>query len=242
MPFDPRSLARRLVSSVAVLAFTYPLLGANGGGCSAELQPGDGRSATWTGPGDGGDFDGGFVGKVPTPTGPDQPMTCDWYASDNCWKEISAAAVACSPGSEGRFDSERATCTFTGGSKLELAGPISTPSSDGRSIVFVDHRVVDASGSTCFAVKALAPGKGAIATRRGTAVIEWKSLFHYRVVCPDGSSYANDVPGLCGDAAGRWSAKQTPNYTYECDGTRGVCEGVLWGANATGPASVATCR
>lgn len=227
---------------VGLLALAFPLLGAKGGGCSAEVQPGDGRSAEWRDPGDGGDGEGGLAEVVPTPNGPDQPMTCAWLESDNCWKQASAAARACAPSSEGRFDAERANCAFPDGARLELAGPISTPADGSNSIVFVDHRVLDSAGSTCFGVRALGIGKGAVATRRGTAVIEWKSLSSYRIVCPNGDAYATDVAGACENAGSRWLAKQAPNYSFECDGSRGSCTAVFWGSTPSGPQTTATCR
>jgi hypothetical protein len=208
------------------------LMGAKGGnGCGAEYQPGDGSSAQWD------------VGTVPTAQGADRPMTCEWLESNNCWKQLAAAARACAPSGQGTFSAERDGCELSDGATFELAGPISTPADGSTLYPVVDQRLVANNGTPCFTGKILAVGRTAYAAGGQAAVLESKPGLTYRLICPDGSSYANDVEGTCENFGARWLAKQAPGHTFICQGGQeGSCEAEVWGADAAGPFTLVDCR
>jgi hypothetical protein len=206
------------------------LLAAKGNGCSTEVQPGDGSAAEW-------DF-----GSIPSAAGPDQPMTCAWLEGDNCWKRLAQAAADCAPEAQGTFSEERDQCAYDDGAVLDLEGPISQPASNITHYPIVNHRLLAADGTTCFAAKVLGLGRTAYRAGAQTVVLESETLTQYRVICQDGSSFANAGGGACADIGALWLARRTPGYVLSCDGGTEVCTSTLWGASATGsPEDLQTC-
>jgi hypothetical protein len=185
------------VTFVAMFALT----GAKGG-CGGEYVPGDadGGSGTWD------------VGTVPTAKGADLPMTCEWLESNNCWKQMIAEVSACAPKEQGVLNADRTACEYDTDAELRFAGPLSKPSPGTTFVVATDHRVLAADGSACLTGKILGVGKAAYRTKTTTIVSESKTVTNYRVVCADGTSYANDVPGTCADFGARYLAKGVPTY------------------------------
>jgi hypothetical protein len=204
------------------------LVAAKGEGCGAEYQGGDGGTAAWP------------LGNVPTAKGADLPMTCEWLESQNCWKEMIAEAAECAPKDIGTLDANRSGCEFDGQASLEFAGPLSTPAEGSTIFEFTDHRLFDKNGSPCFTAKILGIGRGAHVTRSYTVVSEGKSLLTYRIICPDGTSYANDVPGTCADFGSRYLQKKVPTYNLICQGSG--CRATAGGATASGETTLAQCK
>jgi len=224
-------MVKKLLGCGVWLLLPAVLMGAKGGGCGTEYQPGDGSSAEWD------------IGTVPTAKGADLPMTCEWLESNNCWRQLATAARECAPDGPGTFSEDRDVCTLADGYSFELAGPISTPASGSTLYPVVDQRIVAEDGTPCFTAKILAVGRTAYAVAGKTIVGEGKPDFKYRLICPDGSSYANDIEGTCEDFGARWLAKQAPNYSFACEGgEEGTCKAEFWGAEASGAATLAECR
>ena len=224
-------MVKKLLGRGVWLLLPAVLLGAKGQGCAAEYQPGDGSSADWD------------IGTVPVAKGADAPMTCAWLESDNCWRQLATAARACVPDAAGTFSDERDVCALADGYSFELAGPISTPASGTTLFPVVDQRIVDEDGTPCFTSKILGVGRTAFAVAGQTVLFEPKPDLKYRVVCADGTSYANDVEGTCETFGAGWLARQAPGYTLTCQGGKdGSCRGELWGAEASGAATVVECR
>jgi len=205
------------------------LLGAKGNGCSVEYQPGDGRDKDWK------------IGQIPTASGDDQPMSCEWLESDNCWKQFALQVKACAPAGVGQFDDERTTCAFADEAALELAGPISEPAENTTQFPIVNHRLLDAAGDPCMTAKILSAGHLAYDAGGEVLVSESISLTTYRIICPDGSSFANDVEGTCPEFGLRWLFRQAPGYTLTCEGSTDLCEAEIWGADADGGEVIAAC-
>lgn len=216
------------VSGILAVAAVF-LMGAKGNGCSAEYQPGDGRDSSWT------------LGPIPKATGPDKPMSCEWLESDNCWKQFARKVEACAPTGVGTFDEEREVCSFDNGGLLQLAGPISEPADNVTQFPIVNHRLLDADGEPCMTSKILDVGHHAYDVQGEVTVSQSTSLTTFRVICPDGSSYANDVEGTCPEFGLRWLFHKAPGYTLTCQGSTASCETEIWGADADGGAVVATC-
>jgi hypothetical protein len=209
---------------IALVALT----GAKGNGCGGEYQAGDGSSANWD------------VGTIPVAKGADQPMTCEWLDSNNCWKQMVSAASACAPKDVGTFNQDRSGCEFDQAATMEFAGPLSTPASGTTTVEVTDHRFTDATGAHCLTAKILGVGRGAYATTKGTIVVENKSITNYRVICADGSAFANDVPGTCADFGSRYLQKKVPAYLFSCTGGAG-CASVA-GGTTNGELRLVSCK
>jgi hypothetical protein len=215
-----------LVGSVTALLS----MGANGRGCSLEVAPSDGSSSTWA------------TGEVPTPEATTRPMTDAWLA-ENCWTQMVDEALACAgtAGQTGDFDDDRQTCTYDSGARLLLGGPIGTPAKDSTSIPVVEWRVVGGAGRPCATGKILSPGRTIVDVGGRVALFENVTLTKYRVTCPDGKTYGNQVDGTAPSFGALWLAKRTPGVLFSCDGTKQSCTLELWGSKI-GPAEIATCE
>jgi hypothetical protein len=227
LPATKESFMIRVTTLALLMPLMVVLTGAKGEGCGGEYQSGDGSSAEWD------------VGTLPAASGPDLPMSCEWLESNNCWKQFVAEAAACTPESAGAFNQDRSECTFAGGAKMQLAGPISAPAKDSTLVVVADHRVLSADGKPCFTGKILGVGRTAYASRSGTIVAENKNLTQYRLICPDGKAYANDAAGTCADFGARYLKKEVPTYMLSCEGGTD-CSVKLGGS--PGERRVAACR
>jgi hypothetical protein len=179
----------------------FALTGAKGG-CGGEYVPGDadGGSSTWD------------VGTIPAAKGADLPMTCDWLDSNNCWKQMIAEVSACAPKEQGAINADRTACDYDGDAELRFAGAVSKHAAGTTFVVATDHRILAADSSACLTSKILGVGHAAYRTKTNTIVSQSKSIGNYRVICADGTSYANDVPGTCADFGGRYLAKGVPTY------------------------------
>jgi len=205
-------------------------MGAKGNGCAVEYSPGDGSSSEWA------------TGPIPTPETTTRPMSQEWLDSDNCWKQMVAEAQTCAAetrASVGTFDSDRETCSFKGGAEVELAGPISTPGSGTTLFEATDWKITDGKGSVCATHKILGLGKSIVDVRGKVALFESLSITKFRVTCPDGKTYGNEVPGTSASFGLSWLAHRTPGALISC--TKEQCKLDLWGG-AAGETNLATCK
>ncbi len=224
-----RSSASRL--SLVVALAVLPLVAAKGGGCSTEIQPGDGSADSWE------------LGPVPEQKGALKPMSCEWLNHSNCWTEFVDSVKACAPLAEtGTFDKDRENCSFGSGAMLELEGPIGRPAKGSTRLPIVNHRVLASDGTPCLTAKSLAPFKTALASRTHTVVLESTGTLTYKVICDDGAAYGDGAEGSCSDVGLRWLGHHAPGNSLLCSGDEGTCTLELWGASATSSLPVATCK
>jgi hypothetical protein len=213
---------------LALIAFTT--MGAKGNGCAAEYSPGDGSSATWP------------TAPVPTPEATTRPMTEAWLTGDNCWKQLVAEATACASdvkGVAGTFDPDRSSCSYASSAELELGGPISTPASGTTLYEATDFRLRNGAGKTCATGKILGVGRTILDVGGKTALLESLTLTKFRLTCPDGKSYGNEVPGTSPNYGLDWLAHRTPGVLLSC--TKEQCKLALWGG-PTGEVDLAICK
>jgi hypothetical protein len=72
-------------------------------------------------------------------------------------------------------------------------------------------------------------------------LFENPSLTTYRVTCPDGKTYGNDVPGTSSTFGATWLAKKAPGVVLACNGSEKDCKLELWGTSS-GAATLAVCK
>ncbi|MEO1272471.1 MAG: hypothetical protein AAFX99_30610 [Myxococcota bacterium] len=53
--------------------------------------------------------------------GDDQVLTCQWLASNNCWKQALAQANSCVPSGTGTFDASRQVCSYPSGGSINFS-------------------------------------------------------------------------------------------------------------------------
>lgn len=120
----------------------------------------------------------------------EEPLTCAWLASDNCWKEAIRDVQACAPAQSGRFDGSALTCSFSSGEQVRLDEPMSFTSSQPYLWSF---ELTDASGS-CMSFETASGGGGStfyLATGLGEVTVD-ESGASLSVSCPDGVTYQID--------------------------------------------------
>lgn len=206
-----------------------PLMGASGNGCSGEYTN-NGTSSAWP------------TGIVPTPAATALPMSCEWLASDNCWKKTVAKVVACTGdfAQRGTFDTDREACSYSSGATWEFGGAIGTPGSGTTQFEAVDWRLVSASQQTCATGKILGIGETILDVGGDVTYFQNPSLTSFRVTCSDGTTYGNDIAGSCSDIGAQWLAHKTPGVLMTCQGDKKTCDLGLWGG-PSGEAKITTC-
>ncbi|MDX2020048.1 MAG: hypothetical protein SF187_07385 [Deltaproteobacteria bacterium] len=217
------------IEALLIALLSFPLVAADGGGGCGEHQPGNGDSRTWT------------TGVLPQAEGTPQPMSAPWLSGPNCWKDLVAAAQAClrTPQAFGAFDERRQTCSLSGGGRLELAGPISTPAEDSRIYVATDWRLWGPHGRVCVTGKLLAANRSVVDVEGKSALFESSTLTAYGVTCPDGRTFRNDIDGVDPTFGALWLAGRAPGVVFECKGK--TCTMSLKGG-AAGDTPIASCQ
>jgi len=110
------------------------------------------------------------------------PLECEWFSSDNCWKGVVTAALSCAPGDleDGTFDAGRTTCTFTDGTSISFAAAVPSDSLSEYEWEFT----VEAGGSTCLSYAEDDTGSEVV-TSEGTFTEDLDG-FGMTITCPDG--------------------------------------------------------
>lgn len=73
--------------------------------------------------------------------------------------------------------------------------------------------------------------------------MEGKDLISYRVICPDGTSYASNAEGSCDSLGLMWTQERIPGYWLRRNGPSGSCESRMQGVGpGQDPAVMATCE
>jgi hypothetical protein len=203
------------------------LVGAKDKSCSAEVDPGDGSAAGWE------------TGPVPTVATKASPMSCEWLASDNCWKRHMAKAIACSTNVEvGTFAADRHTCSFGEGARWEFEGDVATPGPKETHFPIQNWRTLDAAGKPCLTAKNVGIGRTLIDVQGEALLYESTGLLSYRVTCGDGTTFTNDAPNatptpendrVCPSFGGEWLAHRAPGLLVVCEGGLKQCRAELWG-------------
>ena len=128
--------------------------------------------------------------------GEEQPLDCQWLASNNCWKQALAEASTCVPSGTGSFDASRQVCSYGGGESINFSSAVSFDTNNQWSYT------VSEGGGNCLTFRELG-GSGRsfeLTTNLGDVLVEEAGL-SLSVSCPDGSSYVTadtsmQPPGL----------------------------------------------
>jgi hypothetical protein len=228
-------MKRLMVGSLAIGSLLFLLAAKGDGGCGVQYQPGDGTSATWD------------SGTVPTPNARPEPMTCSWLEGNNCWKRLVTKGLQCAEGvsTRGTFAADRKSCTYPGKGTWQFDGAVDTPSAGNTLLPIVNWRITDPSGAPCMTGKVLAAGRTMVDVQGEVALFENLSLTHYRVTCPDGTSFENrnadgsspedggavdaSAGSVCPGFGAFWLQKKAPGVLMSCRGTERRCDLELWG-------------
>jgi hypothetical protein len=119
------------------------------------------------------------------------PITCAWFAGDNCWKQSAAAAHACTDGSAtGRFDAATIDCIYADSTEIRF-DPSAPASTVFMYAGYWDFTVISSTATTCARYKETSGGR-TLTTHLGTYS---ESLVGNRLVitCPDGARYGIDA-------------------------------------------------
>lgn len=110
-------------------------------------------------------------------------VTSDWVARESCWKDVLAAAAACTdPAAVGTFDAPQTTCTYADGTVVHV-DPAALVTSSGPW----DVAVLTSTGTPCAWL--LSSGEGrSLTTRLGTFSVDQRAL-PWVFTCPDGSRF-----------------------------------------------------
>ena len=120
------------------------------------------------------------------------PLTCDWLASNNCWKTTVAAAQSCvPPASEtGVLNADGTSCAYASGSSVAFHEPVIVPSDidDPLNWDFTQSQ----AGVDCVSLEDYEDGSSLTLTVQGMTYREKYEGFGMQVTCPDGSKFATD--------------------------------------------------
>jgi hypothetical protein len=142
-------------------------------------------------------------------TGDCGPLTCDWFAGENCWKDGIVEAAACLPGGTATFSGDRASCEYADGTTVTFGEAV--PTSDPGMYAW-QLEVTDASDAFC-ASFAVTPDGYEIVSASGTVEMI-QAGYDEDVVCQDATEVHSDnalglqecdpatVPGTLTDWAG----------------------------------------
>lgn len=73
----------------------------------------------------------GCVDSSGSATGIGTPVTCEWFAGDNCWKTTAAEANACiESGTTGTLSSDWLTCSYENGTQISFGTSPATSMAD----------------------------------------------------------------------------------------------------------------
>ncbi|MEM1417266.1 MAG: hypothetical protein AAGH15_20380 [Myxococcota bacterium] len=221
----PRSLPLRFL--LALLACLS--VAADGESCSAEVE-------------DAGDADDWPFGALPRESVNPEPLSCELLDAGTCWTDMVAAARRCVPDEVGVFDADRRTCRFSDGTTIEWNGDVEEPDAGGTSVPFIEHRILRPNGEPCFTNRFLGVANVAYDVEGAVAILRADTLTSFTLVCPDDTTFANDVEGTCGDTGARWLVGGLPGYDVVCDGDLGLCNHTINGGPTGRRETLASCR
>lgn len=115
---------------------------------------------------------------------PGEPVTCDWFAGDNCWRSLVNEFGACASDSQGTFDAAGTTCTTADGGSVTFDSPL--PADIPTDYPW--HFTVENNATLCGRFQA--PERSfVLTTPNGVVRAEARGLGEV-VTCPDGSQYS----------------------------------------------------
>lgn len=118
------------------------------------------------------------------PTG--EPITCEWFTADNCWRRAANELAECASDVQGSFDATASTCTMEDGGVVRFARPVPED-------VDVDYAwdfSVENNGAECGSFRSLPNDSGLVLTTPSGEVRAEATLAREVITCPDGSAYA----------------------------------------------------
>jgi hypothetical protein len=140
------------------------------------------------------------------------PVTCAWATGSSCWKDVAAAAVACTdPTATGTFDVAQNTCTYADGTLVHI-DPAALVTSLGATM---DVTVVASTAARC--AHFVASGKTrSLTTRLGTFTADFgASPAEY--TCPDGTRFHVEDPPCTAGGVG-FTPPLTPSLAFQQSG------------------------
>ena len=156
---------------------------------------------------------------------PGDPITCEWFTGDNCWRTTATEFGACASDSPGTFDAGATTCTTADGGSVSFGSPVPTEVDADDPWDFT----VANNGTMCGRFQSLSNDGGFVLTTPNGEVRAEASIAGEVMTCPDGSKYSIpisdafeclfDLPGIA------WSDSSTlsvnlvggdDNSIFEC--------------------------
>jgi hypothetical protein len=170
--------------------------------------------------------------NTPMQIGTPRPMTCEWIDSDNCWvSALDELQAACVPGGVGNVSASNPNeIVYPSGMKA-LSKEIYQSQFNAPS-----YRYFRADGSQCGAIRIQYGFQTTVTIEVGGRVVFGNlggaSVKLSRVVCSDGTTYAEDEAGgnICAGYRDRELQSKVPAIYGTCN--NGVCGVVLAGTKA----------
>lgn len=133
---------------------------------------------------------------------PGEPITCEWFTGDNCWRKAATEFGTCASDSQGAFDAGGTTCSMPDGGQVSFASPVPVDIDDNYAWDFT----VQNNGTTCGRFQSFSSSSKLLLTTPSGLVRAEGSIAGEVITCPDGSKYsiplANafeclfDLPGI----------------------------------------------
>lgn len=120
------------------------------------------------------------------------PLTCDWLASNNCWKTTVAAAQSCVPpeSETGVLSADGTSCAYASGSSVAFQEPVVLPRNfeEPTNWDFIQSQ----GGVPCVTLEDYEDASSLTLTVQGMTYREKYEGFGMQITCPDGSQFATD--------------------------------------------------
>jgi hypothetical protein len=159
-------------------------------------------------------------------------LTCDWLASNNCWKMTVDEAVACLPPEldMGTLSADHKTCTYASGVTVTFATPLMIPAITGQGPL-PDPKLnftLTNGGVDCLHYEDTAAGFKLVV--KGQTVQESSPGYGLSISCPDGTtvstsnalgilSCGGDGGGFLGGIPGKFWSSGGTNFSFGLIGT-----------------------
>jgi len=130
----------------------------------------------------GDDGDGGLPGE---------PVNCEWFTGENCWRRAANEFAACASNSQGTFDGDKTECTTADGGRVAFASPV-------PSDILVEDPwdfEVESNGTRCGRYQS-DDHSIELTTASGTVRVTVHGTSGEVVTCPDGSEYSISLSSL----------------------------------------------
>ena len=154
---------------------------------------------------------------------PGDPITCEWFMGDNCWRTTATEFGACASDSQGAFDASATSCTTEDGGQVSFDSPVPVDIDTDYPWDFT----VENNGTTCGRFQS--NNSGFLLTTPSGEVRADASIAGEVITCPDGSKYSIpisdafeclfDLPGIAWSESSALSVNLTggdDNSIFDC--------------------------